>query len=48
MLTSRAGEKHRRKAAGIGVDGYLVKPCPDDVLLEEVSRCMAAGKRLAS
>jgi chemosensory pili system protein ChpA (sensor histidine kinase/response regulator) len=48
MLTSRAGEKHRRKAAGIGVDGYLVKPCPDDVLLEEVSRCLAAGKRLAS
>lgn len=48
MLTSRAGEKHRRKAATIGVDGYLVKPCPDDVLLEEVARCMAAGKRLAS
>jgi chemosensory pili system protein ChpA (sensor histidine kinase/response regulator) len=48
MLTSRAGEKHRRKAASIGVDGYLVKPCPDDVLLDEVVRCMAAGNRLAS
>jgi len=50
MLTSRAGEKHRAKAAGIGVDGYLVKPCPDDVLLEEVARCMAAGRgsRIAS
>ncbi len=45
MLTSRAGEKHRLKAAGIGVDGYLVKPCPDDVLLEAVSRCMAGGRR---
>jgi chemosensory pili system protein ChpA (sensor histidine kinase/response regulator) len=48
MLTSRAGEKHRRKAAAIGVDGYLVKPCPDDVLLDEVARCLASGKRLAS
>ncbi|MBA3975634.1 MAG: hypothetical protein C0504_15615 [Candidatus Solibacter sp.] len=48
MLTSRAGEKHRRKASSLGVDGYLVKPCPDDVLLEEVARCIAAGKRLAS
>jgi chemosensory pili system protein ChpA (sensor histidine kinase/response regulator) len=45
MLTSRAGEKHRLKADGIGVDGYLVKPCPDDVLLETVSRCMAGGRR---
>jgi chemosensory pili system protein ChpA (sensor histidine kinase/response regulator) len=26
MLTSRAGEKHRRKALEIGVDAYLVKP----------------------
>lgn len=45
MLTSRAGEKHRLKADGIGVDGYLVKPCPDDVLLEAVSRCISAGRR---
>lgn len=50
ILTSRAGEKHRRKATGLGVDGYLVKPCPDDVLLEEVTRCLALGRqpRLAS
>ena len=48
MITSRAGEKHRRKAASIGVDGYLVKPCTDDALLDEVMRCMAAGNRLAS
>jgi chemosensory pili system protein ChpA (sensor histidine kinase/response regulator) len=45
MLTSRAGEKHRLKAADIGVDGYLVKPCPDDVLLDEVGRCINAGRR---
>lgn len=50
ILTSRAGEKHRRKASGLGVDGYLVKPCPDDVLLEEVTRCLALGRqpRIAS
>jgi len=50
ILTSRAGEKHRRKATGLGVDGYLVKPCPDDVLLDEVTRCLAAGRqpRIAS
>lgn len=45
ILTSRAGEKHRRKASSLGVDGYLVKPCPDDVLLEEVTRCLALGRR---
>ncbi len=50
MLTSRAGEKHRLKASGIGVDGYLVKPCPDDVLLDEVGRCVNSGRlpRMAS
>src|SRR5712692_3510492 len=26
MLTSRGGEKHRRKAFDLGVDAYLVKP----------------------
>jgi chemosensory pili system protein ChpA (sensor histidine kinase/response regulator) len=26
MLTSRAGDKHRSKAAALGVDAYLVKP----------------------
>jgi chemosensory pili system protein ChpA (sensor histidine kinase/response regulator) len=45
ILTSRAGEKHRRKASGLGVDGYLVKPCPDDVFLEEVARCLALGRQ---
>jgi chemosensory pili system protein ChpA (sensor histidine kinase/response regulator) len=40
MLTSRAGEKHRRKAFEIGVDAYLVKPYQEAELvrvLREVS-----------
>ncbi len=45
VLTSRAGGKHRHKAAGLGVDGYLVKPCPDDTLLSEVARCLEAASR---
>jgi chemosensory pili system protein ChpA (sensor histidine kinase/response regulator) len=36
MLTSRAGEKHRRKALDLGVAGYLVKPYSDDVLINTV------------
>jgi len=43
MLTSRAGEKHRRKAAKLGVNGYLVKPCPDDVLLTQVNSLLRPG-----
>lgn len=38
MLTSRAGEKHRQKAVEVGVTAYLVKPCPDDVLLNLIRR----------
>ncbi len=45
MLTSRAGEKHRLKAASLGVDGYLVKPCPDDLLLSEVRRWLVQNPR---
>lgn len=36
MLTSRAGEKHRRKAVELGVSAYLVKPYSDDVLINTV------------
>ncbi len=38
MLTSRAGEKHRRKALAIGVSDYLVKPYQDDLLLNVIRR----------
>jgi chemosensory pili system protein ChpA (sensor histidine kinase/response regulator) len=50
MLTSRAGEKHRQKALRLGVDRYLVKPCPEELLLAELRDCLKArrGGRLAA
>jgi chemosensory pili system protein ChpA (sensor histidine kinase/response regulator) len=38
MLTSRAGEKHRRKALSLGVNEYLIKPYQDEVLLTVLRR----------
>lgn len=38
MLTSRAGEKHRRKAMDVGATDYLVKPYQEEVLLGVVRR----------
>ncbi len=50
MLTSRAGEKHRQKALQLGVDRYLVKPCPEELLVAELRNCLAIrrGSRLAA
>lgn len=36
MITSRAGEKHRRRAKEIGVDRYLGKPYQESDLLEAI------------
>jgi chemosensory pili system protein ChpA (sensor histidine kinase/response regulator) len=36
MLTSRAGEKHRRKAFDLGVSAYLIKPFEETDLLRTV------------
>ena len=36
MLTSRSGEKHRNKAAAVGVTDYLIKPFLDEVLLSTI------------
>jgi chemosensory pili system protein ChpA (sensor histidine kinase/response regulator) len=36
MLTSRAGEKHRKKAFELGVSDYLVKPYEDETLLSRI------------
>lgn len=36
MLTSRSGEKHRRKAFEVGATEYLVKPYQDEVLLNTI------------
>lgn len=38
MLTSRAAEKHRRKAFEVGVSDYLVKPFKENTLRETILR----------
>ncbi|MCB1035223.1 MAG: response regulator, partial [Acidobacteria bacterium] len=46
MLTSRAGQKHRDKAADLGVDAYLVKPYDEETLVRtvrEVARIRGAA-----
>jgi chemosensory pili system protein ChpA (sensor histidine kinase/response regulator) len=40
MATSRAGEKHRRKALELGATGYLVKPYADEALLDAVRQAV--------
>jgi chemosensory pili system protein ChpA (sensor histidine kinase/response regulator) len=44
MLTSRAGEKHRKKAFQLGATDYLVKPYQDDTLLAVVRRVVREAK----
>ena len=36
MITSRAGEKHRRKAYDLGVSEYLSKPFDESALVEKM------------
>lgn len=36
MLTSRASDKHRRHAQSLGASAYLVKPCPQEILIDTV------------
>jgi len=43
IVTSRAGEKHREKARGLAVNGYLVKPFREDDLLATVENTLLAG-----
>ena len=40
MITSRAGQKHRRKAREAGANGYLTKPYQEAELVEEVSEVL--------
>ncbi len=37
MLTSRAAERHREHALELGANAYLVKPCPQDMLLQTIA-----------
>jgi chemosensory pili system protein ChpA (sensor histidine kinase/response regulator) len=44
MLTSRAGEKHRRRAFEVGATEYMVKPYQDDELLATLRRVVGAAR----
>lgn len=41
MLTSRAADKHKEHAHRLGVEAYLVKPCPQETLIETVRALLA-------
>lgn len=41
MITSRTGEKHRRKALDLGASEYLTKPYQDETLLDYIRRLTA-------
>lgn len=42
MITSRSTEKHRHTATRSGVNAYLVKPFPEDLLAEQIQQLLAA------
>lgn len=42
MITSRTGEKHRRKAFDLGVSEYMTKPFDDAVLINALAHLTAA------
>jgi chemosensory pili system protein ChpA (sensor histidine kinase/response regulator) len=44
MLTSRAADEHREYALAIGADAYLVKPCPQDILVETIRRLLTESE----
>jgi len=40
VLTSRAGEKHHKKAVELGANDYIVKPVDEDTLLQSVKKLL--------
>jgi chemosensory pili system protein ChpA (sensor histidine kinase/response regulator) len=44
MLTSRAGEKHRRKAFDLGATDYLVKPYEEETLVTVIRRVVREAR----
>lgn len=44
MLTSRAADKYRDHAMELGADAYLVKPCPQDVLIQTIERLLTESE----
>ncbi|MBL8238184.1 MAG: Hpt domain-containing protein [Bryobacterales bacterium] len=47
MLTSRAAEKHRKKAFELGATDFLVKPYQDEALLAVIRRVVARAEAVA-
>jgi chemosensory pili system protein ChpA (sensor histidine kinase/response regulator) len=45
MLTSRGGDRHRQKAAELGVDAYLVKPYQETTLLRVLREVALSAPR---
>lgn len=43
MLSSRAADKHKEHARTLGAEAYLVKPCPQETLVETVRSLLAAS-----
>jgi len=41
VLTSRAGDKHQKKAVELGANDYIVKPVDEGTLLESVKKLLA-------
>ncbi len=46
MVTSRAGEKHRKKAFEVGTSEYLVKPYRDETLIQTIRRLQGQTQEL--
>lgn len=44
ILTSRAADKHRDYALSNGADAYLVKPCPQETLVETIRRLLTESE----
>ncbi len=45
VVTSRQADKHRRQAAALGANGYLIKPFTKTQLGEKMAACLAAPVR---
>lgn len=45
MVSSRSGEKHRRRAEEVGVDHLLSKPYREEVLLDMINELLQHGRR---
>jgi chemosensory pili system protein ChpA (sensor histidine kinase/response regulator) len=43
MVTSRGGEKHRERAARLGVNGYLTKPYQEEDMLNSIRTVLGEG-----